>query len=227
MQALDYCRTTSASKFDVKRFIDSFSYEPGLKRSLDKVYEIIVYALFSAVAEAVNLQVSISVDEAKVGILEEFGDFAERVMLLELGCLTHTEPARIYRAGITNAADRGIDMYSSWGAVIQVKHLSLDEELAEDITSNISSDRIIIVCKDAERNIILSLLTQIGWRSHIQSIITENDLVLWYGKASRGKHSASIGKNVLQRLREEIAHEFPIIQEIPEVLLSRHYEKLH
>ena len=183
--------------------------------------------MFSAVAEAVNLQVSISVDEAKAGILEEFGDFAERVMLLKLGCLTHTEPARIYRAGITNAADRGIDMYSSWGAVIQVKHLSLDEELAEDITSNISSDRIIIVWKDAERNIILSLLTQIGWRSHIQSIITENDLVLWYGKASRGKHSASIGKNILQRLREEIAHEFPIIQEIPEVLLSRHYENLH
>ena len=224
MQALDYCRTTSASKFDVKRFIDSFSYEPGLKRSLDKVYEIIVYALFSAVAEAVNLQVSISVDEAKVGILEEFGDFAERVMLLELGCLTHTEPARIYRAGITNAADRGIDMYSSWGAVIQVKHLSLDEELAEDITSNISSDRIIIVCKDAERNIILSLLTQIGWRSHIQSIITEDELVSWYGKALRGKYSDMTGEKLLSYLRSEIANEYPATDNIPRILKSRQYK---
>ena len=226
-QALEYCRTVSARKFDVKRFIDSFSYEPGLKRSLDKVYEIIVYALFSALAEAVNLQVNISVDESKSDILEEFEDFAERVMLLKSGCLVHSEPARIYRAGVTNAADRGIDMYSSWGAVIQVKHLSLDEELAEDIISNISSDRIIIVCRNAEKKIILSLLTQIGWRNHIQSIITENDLVSWYGKALRGQYSASIGKSILQKLREEIAHEFPIIEEIPEVLLSRHYENLH
>ncbi|MBQ7544340.1 MAG: HaeII family restriction endonuclease [Synergistaceae bacterium] len=32
--------------------------------------------------------------------------------------------------------------------------LSLDEELAEDITGSISGDRIIIVCRDAEKNII-------------------------------------------------------------------------
>ena len=118
-------------------------------------------------------------------------------------------------------------MYSNWGAMIQVKHLSLDEELAEEITSSISSDRIIIVCRDADKKIILSLLTQIGWRSHIQSVITESDLVMWYEKALHGKYSDMIGENVLLQLREEIAHEFPASDEMPDVLQARHYDKIH
>lgn len=224
--ALEYCNTSSPKIFDVKTFIDSFRYEPGLKRSLDKVYEIVVYALFSALAEALNLQINISIDTSKLDILEEFTDFAESVMRLSPSQPVYSGQAKIFRAGVTNAADKGIDIYSNWGAVIQVKHLSLDEELAEDITSNISSDRIIIVCKDAEKKIILSLLTQIGWRSHIQSIITENDLVLWYEKALRGKYADITGSKILQNMREELAREFPPAKDIPDALKSRNYEDL-
>ena len=222
-RALDYCRTASAENFDIKAFIDSFRYEAGLKRSLDKIYEIVVYALFSALAEVLNLRITLSVDDTKGVLLEEFRDFAEKVMRITPDFRTHSEPAKIFRAGVTNAADRGIDIYSNWGAVIQVKHLSLDDELAEDITSNISSDRVIIVCRDAERKTILSLLTQIGWRSHIQSIITENDLVQWYEKALRGKYSGLTGNNVLNYLRDETAGEFPSADEMPEVLRARYY----
>ncbi|SUA25246.1 NgoI restriction endonuclease [Neisseria gonorrhoeae] len=60
-------------------------------------------------------------------------------------------------------------MWSNFGLAIQVKHLSLDEELAEDIVSSISADRIVIVCKKAEQSVIVSLLTQIGWKSRIQT----------------------------------------------------------
>ena len=221
--ALDYCRSTPAENFDIKTFIDSFRYEAGLRRSLDKIYEIVVYALFSALAETLDLRITVSVDEALCELLQEFGDFAEKVMSIAPGFEVHSEPAKVFRAGVTNAADRGIDIYSNWGAVIQVKHLSLDEELAEDITANISSDRVIIVCRDAERKTILSLLTQIGWRSHIQSIITENDLVLWYEKALRGKYSALTRDKVLECLREEIAAEFPSADVIPDALRARHY----
>lgn len=118
------------------------------------------------------------------------------------------------------------NLYSNWGAVIQVKHLSLDEELAEDITSNISSDRVIIVCRDADKNVILSLLTQIGWRSHIQSIITEHDLTLWYESALRGRYSNLTGDKVISCLRDEIANEFPSAGNIPKELKARHYEKI-
>lgn len=74
-------------------------------------------------------------------------------------------------------------MYSNWEPAIQIKHLSLDISLAESIVNGVSSDRIVIVCKDAEKDVIVSLLSQIGWRSHIQSIVTENDLIKWYEKS--------------------------------------------
>ena len=117
-------------------------------------------------------------------------------------------------------------MYSNWGAAIQIKHLSLDVNLAENIVENISSNKIIIVCKDAEQEIILSLLTQIGWRSRIQSIITERNLIDWYEKALRGKFSSAIGDKLLENLCFEIAEEFPSVAELPKVLTARHYEKI-
>jgi HaeII restriction endonuclease len=88
----------------------------------------------------------------------------------------------------------------------------LNEELAENIVSSISADRIIIVCKKAEQKIILSLLNQIGWKSRIQSIVTENDLNDWYEKALRGKYGAQIGDKMLKILSDEIKTEFPVTE---------------
>lgn len=224
--ALDYCLKATKETFDVKAFIDSFWKEAGLKRSLDKVYEIVVYSLFSTLVEALNLQVEISVDADRFDILSEFEDFTKMVMCIDHFNPTFVQDARVYRVGVTNAADRGLDMYSNWGPAIQIKHLSLDIELAESIVGSVSSDRIVIVCKEAEKEIIVSLLTQIGWRSHIQSVITEDDLINWYERALRGKYSELMGDKLISSLAEEIADEFPSVDDIPQVLKDRHYENI-
>ena len=217
----------SKEDFDVKKFIDSFWNEPGLKRSLDKIYEIVVYALFSTLVEALEMQVEISVKESAMPLLEEFEDFSKKVMCLDTANLTNIQDAKVYRAGVTNAADRGLDMYSSWGAAIQIKHLSLDVELAQSIVGTVSSDRVIIVCKDAEKDVIISLLTQIGWKSHIQSVVTESDLIKWYEKALRGEYSELIGQELLGRLCTEITYEFPSVDDTPQILKSRKYDKVN
>ena len=224
--ALEYCVNASKEDFNVKDFIDSFWNEPGLKRSLDKIYEIIVYALFSTLVNAMNLQVQISVDEQAYPLLQEFEDFSRKVMCLDAANPIHVQDARVYRVGVTNAADRGLDMYSNWGPAIQIKHLSLNPELAENIVDSVSSDKIVIVCKDAERDIIVSLLSQIGWRKHIQSVVTENDLICWYEKALRGTYADTLGDELIEILCEEIAQEFPSVDDTPEVLKKRHYEKI-
>lgn len=224
--ALNYCLNATVNSFDVETFINSFWNEPGLRRSLDKVYEIIVYALFSTLVNELNLQVEISVDDNKKDLLTEFGDFAKKIMCLDGTHLTYSQDAKVYRVGITNAADRGLDMYSNWGPAIQIKHLTLDVKLAENIVSGVSSDKIVIVCKDAEKNVIVSLLTQIGWKCHIQSVVTEGDLISWYEKALRGKYSTELGKPLLSCLIEEIAQEFPSVDELPERILNRHYESI-
>lgn len=222
--ALNYCCNTNKENFDIKEFINSFWNKPGLKRSIDKVYEIVVYSLFSSIIEVLNSKVEVSIDEKYFDILHEFGDFSRKVMCIDFPCSSFSQNARIYRVGVTNAADRGIDMYSNWGPAIQIKHLSLDVSLAENIVSSVSSDRIVIVCKNADKDIILSLLTQIGWRSRIQSIVTENDLVDWYEKALKGKYSELIGNSLINRLCKEIRQEFPSLEQIPAVLKKRHYE---
>lgn len=222
--ALDYCVTSTKDNFDVKQFIDSFWNEPGLKRSLDKIYEIVVYSLFSTIVEALELKVEVSVNSENIAILSEFEDFARKVMCIDFSHPTYIQDAKVYRVGVTNAADRGLDMYSNWGPAIQIKHLSLDLSVAQNIVNSVSSDKVVIVCKDAEKDIIVSLLTQIGWRSHIQSVITEQDLIDWYEKALRGVHSSIMGESLLTSLRCEIAEEFPSLDDTPEVIAIRQYE---
>ncbi len=224
--ALAYCLDVKPENFYLKAFVDSFWNESGLRRSLDKVYEIIVYSLFSTLVEALNLRVEISVDGKVFPILEEFEDFSRKIMCIDAQNPKHNQGAMVYRVGVTNAADRGLDMYSNWGPAIQIKHLSLDVELAEEIVTNISSDRIVIVCKDAEKSVIVSLLTQIGWRSRIQSVVTEQDLILWYEKALRGKYADILAKKLLSSLCEEITNEFPSVNNVTDVLSERKYSNI-
>lgn len=224
--ALNYCLKAKPDGFDVKSFIDSFWNEPGLKRSLDKIYEIIVYALFSTLVEALGLQVEVFVREDSYSLLKEFEDFSIKIMCIDTNKTRHVQEGAVYRVGVTNAADRGLDMYSNWGPAIQIKHLSLDVDLAENIVDSISMDKVVIVCKDAEKDVILSLLTQIGWRIHIQSIVTENDIVNWYEKALRGKFSSILAEKLLNTLAEEISQEFPSLNELPKALIQRRYDEI-
>ena len=159
--------------------------------------------------DCLEIKVTIEADTSKNNLLDEFSDFAERVIGLSKERSKVTVNAKINRIGVTNAADRGLDMWANFGLAIQIKHLSLTEELAENIVSSVSSDRIVIVCKDSEEKLIISLLTQIGWKSKIQSVITENDLIVWYEKALRGTFSNEIGDKILSILYDEILMEFP------------------
>jgi type II restriction enzyme len=224
----EYCNSHDKSNFKLDEFLALFWNEPGLRRSIDKIYEIVVFALFSALVEALEISVEVSMNTDKKEILKEFEDFAKRVIRLTPDQMSMRVPARIHRVGVTNAADRGLDMWANFGLVIQIKHLSLTEELAESIVTSVSADRIVIICKDGEEKLIISLLNQIGWKSKIQSIITERDLLTWYEKALRGKFSKEIGDRVLQNLTEEIKIEFPATDtaEFNKFFKQRGYHKL-
>ena len=211
---LDYCLSHNKGNFQIDEFLSLFWNEPGLRRSIDKIYEIVVYALFSALVECLNVKIQVSSDKSKNEILQEFEDFAKRVLNLSVKQSSITIDARINRVGVTNAADRGLDMWANFGMAIQIKHLSLTEELAENIVSSVSSDRIVIVCKDTEEKLIISLLNQIGWKSKIQSIVTESDLKKWYEKALRGKFANETGNLLLSNLKNEIQVEFPATNSI-------------
>jgi type II restriction enzyme len=223
--ALGYCISNEKETFNLNEFLDIFWNEPGLRRSIDKIYEIVAYALFSSLIDALEVSVEISMNPDKQDLLMEFADFAKNVIQLSSAESSIKLKARINRVGVTNAADRGLDMWANFGLAIQIKHLSLTEELASNIVSSVSADRIVIVCKDIEERIIISLLTQIGWKSRIQSVITESQLLNWYNKALRGQFSNEIGNNLLQKIMAEILIEFPTTdnKEFAKFLDSRNY----
>lgn len=206
---LNYCTQHNQETFSLQKFLDLFWHEPGLKRSIDKIYEIVVYSLFSALVDAIGVTIEVSMDPSKSDILDEFNDFAKLVIGLSSELNSFKVNAKIHRVGVTNASDRGLDMFANFGLVIQIKHLSLTEDLAEGIANSVTGDRIVIVCKDSEEKLIVSLLTQIGWKARIQSIITESDLLKWYEKALRGKHSKDLGCILLENIKNEIQLEFP------------------
>ena len=207
--ALDYCYNHDEANFNVKELLEIFYNTKELRRSIDKIYEIVVYALFSALVDCLNIQITLSVNQTKLDLLREFEDFTKQVIGLTPDRPSITIPANIYRVGATNAADGGLDMWSSFGMAVQIKHISLDEEKAKEIVQGIAADRIVIVCQEAEKKVILSLLTQIGWKSRIQGIITEAELVNWYEKALRGNFSEALGKKIINTVLQQIHKEFP------------------
>jgi type II restriction enzyme len=227
--ALAYCIDHNKSNFQLDEFIDLFWSEAGLKRSIDKIYEIIVFSLFSAITEAMELSIEVSYNPEKTGILTDFQDFTKSILSLNTNESSFKTEAKIYRVGVTNAADRGLDMWANFGLAIQIKHLSLSEELAENIVSSVTADRIVIVCKNVEQKVIVSLLNQLGWKSRIQAIVTETNLLNWYEKALRGTYSHLLGDKILETLNNEIMIEFPATgnQEFENFYTNRGYDKLH
>ena len=127
--SLNYVDEHDRFVFKINDFINLFWKDPGLRRSVDKIYEIVVYSLFSVIVEALEVSVTISINADKANLLTEFSDFTEMVIGLTPEQQLLNLPAKIYRVGITNAADRGLDMYANFGMAIQIKHLSLTAEL--------------------------------------------------------------------------------------------------
>ena len=81
--ALEYSYSRTPDNFHLSEFLALFWLEPGLKRSIDKVYEIVVYALFSSLIEALGVKVKIDLDLSNIDLLKEFEDFTRQIISLD------------------------------------------------------------------------------------------------------------------------------------------------
>lgn len=220
----NYIKSCTPETFELVKLLQFFISKPGLKRSVDKMYEITVYALFATIVRALQAQVTVEIGNKDEEVLKDFESFIKMVLGLELGIQKVSRPASLSRVGVTNAADSGLDMFTNFGPVIQVKHLTLTPEHVEDIATGIAADSIIIVCVDAEKNAILTLLTQLGMEARIQGIITLHDLKHWYSLCLSEKYRSTLGSTLLTDLIREFELEFPSSQEIEPFIKERGYD---
>lgn len=208
-KGVDYCISHDRNTFHLDEFLELFWEEKGLKRSIDKVYECVVYALIASLVKAIEAEITLSYNPDKREIIRDFEDFARSVLNISLSRQIFQTDGAVHRIGATNAADRGLDIWTNFGVIVQIKHITLKESEARKICDALTADRIVIVCRDSEKGIIESILGQVGWQSRIQSIITKENLVDWYNKALRGRFASEVGSNLLKILVEEIYNEFP------------------
>ncbi len=166
-------RNASPKNFQLETLLNLFVTQSGIRRSIDKAYEIVVYSLFETIISSIEAKVKVSVSETSKPILQEFRDLTKVLLGIDENNLSWEQRAHIYRVGVTNAADRGLDMWANFGVAVQVKHLTLNEKLAYNISDQVESDSIVIVCKDAEANVIETVLKQIGWGKRVRGIIKE------------------------------------------------------
>lgn len=209
---IDYIENTSTQFFQLHDLLNLFIVDKGMRRSIDKAYEIISYSLFETIVVALQATIKIDVPAYKKAIINEFPDLAKVLLGLENNNLSFELPAHIYRVGVTNAADRGLDMWANFGIAIQVKHLTLDSELAENIIDQVESDHIVIVCTDADAQAIETITRQIGWGKRVRGIIKESDLILWYEKCLRGIFAKELATPLINQLALSFHKEFPQIQ---------------
>lgn len=222
--AFSYIDKSTAETFSLDKFLSLFVQKAGLRRSVDKAYEITVYALFSAIVRALRVEVDVSVKNASKSILSDFEKFVQIVLGLSKNKSRITMPAKLFRVGVTNAADRGLDMWANFGPAVQVKHISLTEEMAEDISDNLSADRIVLVCLDGEAEMINKIMKQLPFSPRIQGIITLSDLKHWYELCLSKKYRKNLGANLLSDLKREFNYEFPSTSEIEPFLKERNYD---
>jgi type II restriction enzyme len=219
-------RKATPETFDLANLVAAFETRPGLKRSIDKVFEITVYALFSTVVRALRLQVSLTVENTDPNLIKEFGDFLEKVVGLKKGTTSLVLPASLFRLGSTNAADRGLDMIANFGPAIQVKHLTLDADSIADICDGLTADRIVIVCKDTEVSVLDGVFKQLGLEDHLQALVTLSELQNWYRICLGPAHRESLGTTLLRDLIREFSNEFPSLDGLAGFMKKRGYQSI-
>lgn len=197
----------SREQFSIEEFLSHFGAEDALKRSVDKAYEIAVYALFNAVLEELRVSVEIAVDPTNLSQHPEFADLVNLLLGLSEETSRRSMNARLFRTGVANAADKGIDMWANFGPVVQVKHITLSADIAEDVADDTTADEIVIVCRDAEAETIERVALQLGRR--VKGIIQESHLINWYRAAFAPKYAHSLGAKVIGNLLREFDEEFP------------------
>lgn len=198
--------------------------QPALKKSVDKLFELTIYAIFKCFLD--NTPYALMVKKEKTELFDEknkkyygilFGiQIPNDVVLLK---------PSIKRAGVANAADRGLDMWCNFGPAVQVKHISIQNEvngkaIIENILSQLDSDATIVICKDCPSHINNYLRQEF---SSLKGIITLNEITyIYYSLCDRSKNNGQDNEEkILNELLRQYDLEFPVASKW-DVIFSRY-----
>lgn len=194
---IKYCE--NEKEFNLKVLLDTARSDNDLKRSVDKIYEVIVYSLISEVLKDIKLSLSLNV---KLDDLKKYKKYSNTFLNFKT---KKDIKSRVFRAGVANAADGGIDLWSNFGWLIQVKHLLLDEENFKKILKNQECEKIIIICRDTDFN-FKNYLKKLSNKN--VTVLVEKDLI---ELSNIIVSNENLKKNYLNNIIINLKKEFPMI----------------
>jgi len=93
-----------------------------LKKSVDKLFELTIYAIFKCFLD--NTPYALMVKKEKTELFDEKNKkYYEILFGVQIPNDVVLLKPSIKRAGVANAADRGLDMWCNFGPAVQVKHI--------------------------------------------------------------------------------------------------------
>ena len=204
-------------KFDLSELLSAARNDNDLRRSIDKIYEVIVYSILTELFNDIELKIKLDVNSNNINkkykkYLNSFLNFDTKKKV----------SSKVFRAGVANAADGGIDLWSNFGWLIQVKHLILDKETFKKIVEKQNSEKIIIICRDVDfdHKVEIKKLSK-----HSINILVERDL---YDIARVITKNENLKINLMNNIVRNLKEEFPMIgnkTKIEELFKKRGYKK--
>jgi type II restriction enzyme len=133
------CRNSIISLISADELEKLFSKfaDPALVSSRDRLFEIIVSSVLQAALFDQKIFLSVLGFEANAS--GSLGAISRLVSSRQI-------PLQVARLGRTNAADAGIDVWTNFGVLVNVKHRLIDRALIEQIILDTPKGELLIVC---------------------------------------------------------------------------------
>lgn len=181
---------------------------PSLSTSRDRLFEIIVECVFQSLVQETKLFLSI----------HGFSDKGSNALMALKGLVSAKQiPLKVARLGRTNAADAGIDVWTNFGVLVNIKHREIDLVLLEQILNDTPKGELLIVCKSVSLE-ALDFLSESSERNVAFVTIQE----LWEAVDDISK-TPDTWRYFKEQLQVAFDLEFPMATSLSDFLLERKY----
>lgn len=175
--------------------------DPALRRVVERVYEIVAYAVIDTLVEALGVEVNVDVPADRLALLRD-----DRFLATVLGAATSNLPrrmaGRMTRVGLVNAADGGLDLIANFGFRGQVKHADVGGTQLRAFTDCGAGPAETLICRSAQVGNDAGATTP-------ANVISEADLVRWSDLIASGRFGPTAAKALPARIAAELRREFP------------------
>jgi hypothetical protein len=212
LSILTYCQNATPEHFSLLGMEEMFDGDSGLKRSIDKMFEIAAYSILSYFIQLSRAEMVVKINPV--------APLPSKV--LEMLSPEGFRRPTISRVGVANAADRGIDMVTNFGPVVQVKHLPLSYDLVVDVCSSLPMSEVYLVINTDNLDVRKTL--EMRAPSNLKGIITTKELDGWYSSILNNMELSNQTKyGLLESLTDGMILEFPHLGEFETFAEERGY----